>query len=69
MKKNGNYGAKKRNQQAQKRTSNFESRPHQKKEERTAQVNGGVFVYSKPLSVQELSKAINVPTSSIISIS
>lgn len=67
MKKpNQNYGSKKKNQQSQNRTSNFENRPHGKKEESFAKVNGGVFVYSKPLSVSDLSKAINVPTSAII---
>ena len=46
------------------RQANFESRP--KKKEDFAKVNGGVFVYSKPLTVAELSKAINVPIPSII---
>ena len=46
------------------RQANFESRP--KKKEDFAKVNGGVFVYSKPLTVAELSKAINVPIPAII---
>ena len=46
------------------RQANFESRP--KKKEDFAKVNGGVFVYSKPLTVAELSKAINVPIPNII---
>ncbi len=49
----------------QRRVSNFDNAPHQKKAE-YAKVNGGVFVYNKPISVAELSKAINVPTSAII---
>jgi len=47
------------------RQANFESRPNKKKED-FAKVNGGVFVYSKPLTVGELSKAINVPVPAII---
>ena len=47
------------------RTSNFESRPGKKKDE-GPKVNGGVFTYSKPLSVGELATAINVPVPSII---
>ena len=62
MKKNNNYPSKK-NQRPQ-RVANFQEQPKGKKEE--AKVNGGVFVYSKPLSVGELSKAINVATSQII---
>ena len=46
------------------RQANFEARP--KKKEDFAKVNGGVFVYSKPLTVAELSKAINVPIPAII---
>ena len=49
----------------QRRVSNFDSTPHQKKQE-YAKVNGGVFVYNKPISVSDLSKAINIPTSAII---
>ena len=48
-----------------KRVSNFQERPSNKKAE-YAKVNGGVFVYSKPLSVGELAKAINVPAPAII---
>lgn len=48
------------------RQANFESHPFQKKKEEYAKVNGGVFVYSKPLSVSDLSKAINVPVNAII---
>ena len=51
--------------QQQNRVSNFQDRPHGHKEE-YAKVNGGVFVYSKPLSVGDLSKAINVPPTAII---
>lgn len=51
--------------QTQKRVNNFEDHPHNKKVE-YAKVNGGVFTYSKPLSVADLSKAINVPTPAII---
>ncbi len=49
----------------QRRVTNFDSAPHAKKAE-YAKVNGGVFLYNKPISVAELSKAINVPTSAII---
>src|SRR5574344_2176609 len=58
------YFSKKKIQQ-QNRVSNFVERPHGHKEE-YAKVNGGVFVYSKPLSVGDLSKAINVPATAII---
>ena len=62
----GNFHSKK-NDHSKDRTSNFESRPaNQKKLDRSAKVNGGVFVYSKPLSVGELSSAINVPIPQII---
>lgn len=65
--KKPSYGVKKSDQKKGKpsgnRVSNFQ--PRQKKEQ-FAKVNGGVFVYSKPLSVAELSKAINVPTPAII---
>ena len=46
------------------RVSNFQ--PRQGKKEDYAKVNGGVFVYTKPVTVAELSKAINVPISAII---
>jgi translation initiation factor IF-2 len=66
MKKKTTYFSKKQQQQQhQQRLSNFQERPVNKKVE-YAKVNGGVFVYSKPLSVAELSKAINVPTPAII---
>ena len=65
MKKNNAYDSKK-NEGHNSRQANFESRPFQKKKEEYAKVNGGVFVYSKPLSVAELSKAINVPANAII---
>lgn len=65
MKKNNAYDSKK-NEGHISRQANFESRPFQKKKEEYAKVNGGVFVYSKPLSVAELSKAINVPANAII---
>ena len=61
--KNQNY--KKKNDNHPKRVSNFSERPGNRKQD-YAKVNGGVFVYSKPLSVAELSKAINVPVPSII---
>ena len=64
MKKN-NYGNKKNNNnKPQQRVSNFQ--PRQKGKEDYAKVNGGVFVYSRPLTVAELSAAINVPTPAII---
>lgn len=53
-------------QQERNRKANFESRPNGQKKEEYAKVNGGVFVYSKPVSVLELSKAINVPANAII---
>ncbi len=46
------------------RVSNFQ--PRQGKKEDYAKVNGGVFVYTKPVTVGELSKAINVPIPAII---
>ncbi len=55
----------KKNDNHPKRVSNFQDRPNNKRGEQ-AKVNGGVFVYSKPLSVAELSKAINIPVPSII---
>ncbi len=62
----GNFRSKK-NDHSKDRTSNFESRSNnQKKQDRSAKVNGGVFVYSKPLSVGDLSSAINVPIPQII---
>ncbi|MCI2111209.1 MAG: translation initiation factor IF-2 [Bacilli bacterium] len=64
MKKKKYFSKKKRVQQ-QKRVRNFVERPSGRKEE-YAKVNGGVFVYSKPLSVADLSKAINVPVPAII---
>ena len=64
-KKNNNYPSKKNNAPARpQRVSNFE--PRQRKKEDYAKVNGGVFVYSKPVTVAELSKAINVPSPAII---
>lgn len=62
------YFSKKNAQQQQDRNrkANFESHAHGNKKEEYAKVNGGVFVYSKPLSVLELSKAINVPAPAII---
>lgn len=66
MKKQQQYFSKKtQQQQRQARLSNFEDHASHKKVE-YAKVNGGVFVYSKPLSVTELSKAINVPAPAII---
>src|SRR5574344_1038610 len=66
MKKKTVYFSKKQQQQQrQQRLSNFQDHPSNKKVE-YAKVNGGVFVYSKPLSVADLSKAINVPVPAII---
>lgn len=70
MKKNNNYNpSKKKNgnaPQGNNRVSNVSSGPIGKKQKDYAKVNGGVFVYTKPLSVGELSKAINVPVPEII---
>ena len=63
MKKN-NYPPKKSNAHPTNRVSNFQ--PRQGKKEDYAKVNGGVFVYTKPVTVAELSKAINVPIPAII---
>jgi len=66
MKKN-NYQSKKKNfEHNQSRQANFESHNQTHKKADFAKVNGGVFLYSKPLSVAELSKAINVPPGAII---
>ncbi|MCR5491538.1 MAG: translation initiation factor IF-2, partial [Bacilli bacterium] len=65
MKKNNYNSSKKRNNGPQNRVSNVSSGPIGKKKD-FAKVNGGVFVYTKPLSVGELSKAINVPVPEII---
>ncbi|MCQ2742344.1 MAG: translation initiation factor IF-2 [Bacilli bacterium] len=65
MKKQQFYSKKNNVPQKNNRTANFSDRPGPKKAE-YAKVNGGVFVYSKPLSVGDLSKAINVPTPAII---
>ena len=67
MKKNNNYQSKKNSSRPQQnaRVSNFSARPNSKKEER-AKVNDGIFVYSRPLTVAELSEAINIPTKDII---
>ena len=64
MKKKPGYDPKKPGNK-QGRVSNFTS-GGQKRKEDYAVVNGGVFVYTKPLSVGELSKAINVPIPAII---
>ena len=65
MKKN-NYPSKKNNNNNNRpqRVSNFQ--PRQGRREDYAKVNGGVFVYTKPVTVAELSKAINVPSPAII---
>ncbi len=65
MKKKTYYSKKDSNSKAPKRVSNFQDRPNKGKGD-YAKVNGGVFVYSKPLTVGELSKAINVPAPAII---
>ncbi len=54
----------KKNENNKSRQSNFEMRP--KKNGEAPKVNGGVFIYSKPLSVSELSEAINTPINAII---
>ena len=64
MKKNNKFESKKP-QNNQGRVSNFTPSGNKKKED-YAVVNGGVFVYTKPISVGELSKAINVPIPAII---
>lgn len=68
MKKNNYVSDKSRKENANrnKRQANFAPSANNRKKEEFAKVNGGVFVYSKPLSVAELSKAINVPATSII---
>ncbi len=65
MKKTQQYHSKKNDNQ-KRRIENFSSHPHNTKKEEFAKVNGGVFVYSKPLSVADLSKAINIPSVQII---
>ncbi len=65
MKKKTYYSKKEGASKAPKRVSNFQDRPNKGKGD-YAKVNGGVFVYSKPLTVGELSKAINVPAPAII---
>ena len=62
--KKKSYPPKKSNAQKPSRVSNFT--PRQGKKEDYAKVNGGVFVYTKPVTVAELSKAINVPIPAII---
>ena len=63
MKKSGYKPSKGNQSNNRARVSNFAPTHH--KNERP-KVNGGVFVYSKPLSVGELSKAIDVPATEII---
>jgi translation initiation factor IF-2 len=68
-KKTDHYFSKKNmlQQQERNRQANFdEHTAHSRRKEEYAKVNGGVFVYSKPMSVTDLSKAINVPASAII---
>jgi len=67
MKKPKYFSKKNQKQQSDRtRKANFEHAPTGAKKEEYAKVNGGVFVYSKPLSVLELSTAINVPANAII---
>jgi translation initiation factor IF-2 len=66
MKKQKQTFFSKKKLEEKRRISNIDDHPHNHKEEHYAQVNGGVFVYSKPLSVAELSKTINVPAPAII---
>ena len=65
MNKNNNRHFSKKNQAQKARINNVEHAPSEKKKT-FAKVNGGVFIYSKPLSVGELSEAINVPVPDII---
>ena len=65
MKKKQTYSKKDAGSKRPQRVSNFQDRPRNGKGD-FAKVNGGVFVYSKPLTVAELSKAINVPAPKII---
>ena len=65
MKKKQTYSKKDAGSKHPQRVSNFQDRPRNGKGD-FAKVNGGVFVYSKPLTVAELSKAINVPAPKII---
>ena len=65
MNKNNNRHFSKKNQAQKARINNVEHAPSEKKKT-FAKVNGGVFIYSKPLSVGELSEAINVPVPNII---
>ena len=65
MKKNNNRHFSKKNQAQKARINNVEHAPSEKKKT-FAKVNGGVFIYSKPLSIGELSEAINVPVPNII---
>jgi translation initiation factor IF-2 len=70
MKKKSDHYFSKKNmvqQQERNRQANFdEHTAHSRRKEEYAKVNGGVFVYSKPMSMADLSKAINVPASAII---
>ncbi len=65
MSKQAFSGKKSNNQHPQKRVENFSFQRGSKKDE-YAKVNGGVFTYTKPVTVAELSKAINVPVTAII---
>ena len=66
MKNKDNYQSKKNNRPNNNRMSNFAPSNKTKSKQEYAKVNGGVFVYSKPLTLGELSKAINVPATDII---
>ncbi len=65
MNKKNNYQSKKNNGPVNNRMSNF-SPSKSKGRNEYAKVNGGVFVYSKPITLGELSKAINIPATDII---
>ena len=69
MKKKPYYPSRKKeganNNNGKNRVSNYSSDRGNRKQE-FAKVNGGVFIYSKPISVADLSKAINVPVPAII---
>ena len=67
MKKKPFYPSKKntQNNKGNTRVANYSNERGAKKQD-YAKVNGGVFVYSKPISVADLSKAINVPVPAII---
>ena len=62
--KKKNYGPKRNQSAPPQRVANVSYTKGKKRD--YGKVNGGVFVYTKPLTVGELSKAINVPVNEII---